>query len=80
MKEVQLGTRELTNTCGHGAVPLGQGAGHGLAPDGIGAVQRVAWIAFKQHHLADGEVVPYPLSKARLGDGAALSGACSWHS
>lgn len=58
----------LTSTRGHGAVPLGQGIGHGLAPDGAGAVQRVTWIAFKQHHLANAEVVPYPLPEARLWD------------
>lgn len=68
--------RALTNTCGHSAVPLGQGIGHGLTPDGVGAVQRVAWIAFKQYHHTDAKVVPYPLPKPRLRDRATLSGAC----
>ena len=68
--------RKLTDTCGHSAVPLGQGTGHGLTPDGVGAVQRVAWIAFKQHHHTDAKVVPYPLSKAGLRDRATLRRTC----
>lgn len=66
----------LTNTCGHSAVPLGQGIGHSLAPDGIGAVQRVAWTAFKQYCHTDAKVIPYPLPKAGLRDWATLSGTC----
>lgn len=66
---------ELTNTCGHSAVPLGQGVGHGLTPDGVGAVQRVAWTAFKQHHHADAKVVPYPPPEPGLRDRATLRGA-----
>lgn len=58
----------LTNTCGHSAVPLGQGIGHSLAPDGVGAVQRVAWTAFKQYRHTDAKVIPYPLPKAGLRD------------
>lgn len=68
--------RTLTNTCGHSTVPLGQGTGHGLTPDGVGPMQRVAWIAFKQHHHTDAKVVPYPLPKPRLRDGVTLNGAC----
>lgn len=67
--------RTLTDTCGHGAVPLSQGVGHGLAPDGSGAVQRVAWIAFKQHRHANAKVVADALSKPGLRDWAALNGA-----
>lgn len=67
--------RTLTDTCGHGAVPLGQGIGHGLAPDGSGAVQRVAWIAFKQHRHACAKVVADALPKPGLRDRAALNGA-----
>lgn len=58
----------LTNTCGHSAVPLGQGIGHGLTPDGVGAVQCVAWTAFKQYHHTSAKVVPDPLPKPRLRD------------
>lgn len=65
----------LTNTRGHGAVPLGQGAGHGLAPDGVGAVQRVAGVALEQHHHADAKVVPQPLPEPGLRDRVALNGA-----
>lgn len=68
--------RTLTNTCGHSAVPLGQGIGHGLTPDGGGAVQRVAWITFKQHRHANAKVVPYALSEPGLRDGATLNSAC----
>lgn len=66
----------LTNTRGHGAVPLGQGIGHGLTPDGVGAMQCVAWTAFKQYRHTDAKVVPYPLPKPGLRDRATLSGAC----
>lgn len=73
--------RTLTDTCGHSAVPLGQGIGHGLTPDGVGAVQSVAWIAFKQYDHIGAKVIPYPLPEAGLRDRATLNGACpgdSW--
>lgn len=66
----------LTNTCGHSTVPLGQSTGHGLTPNGNGAMESVAWIAFKQHHFADAKVVPYPLPKPGLWDRATLNGTC----
>lgn len=76
MQRVQqgLGDEVLTSTRGHSAIPLGQGIGHGLAPDGIGAVERVAWTAFKEHHHTDAKVIPYPLPKPGLRDWATLSG------
>lgn len=68
--------RVLTDTCGHSAVPLGEGTGHGFALDGVGAVQRITWVALKQHRHTNGKVVPNPLPETGLRDGAALTGTC----
>lgn len=58
----------FTHARWQGVVPLCQVVWDALAADGGGAVQDVAWVAFKLYQGADGKVVTEAFPKARLWD------------